>query len=65
MQAGTLETLIDQIRAFTERARDDGAPLTFSEYPDMVHVWHLLRGVTPEGMKAIDEAGSFIREHTS
>lgn len=65
VQAGSLETLVDQIRAFTTRARDAGVTLTFSEYPDMVHVWHLLRHATPEGTKAIDEAGAFIREHTN
>jgi acetyl esterase/lipase len=64
IQAGSLETLIDQIRAFVRRAREAGTPLTFSEYPDMVHVWHLLRGMTPEAARAIAEAGSFIRRHT-
>lgn len=64
VHAGGLETLVDQIRAFAERARAEGAPLTYAEYPDMVHVWHLLRSVTPEGLRAIEEAGAFIREHT-
>jgi acetyl esterase/lipase len=63
VQAGSLETLIDQIRAFATRAREAGTVLTFSEYPDMVHVWHLLRGMTPDAMRAIAEAGSFIRTH--
>jgi monoterpene epsilon-lactone hydrolase len=65
VQAGTLETLVDQIRAFERRARADGAALTYSEYPDMVHVWHLFRSVTSDGMKAINEAGEFIRQHTT
>jgi acetyl esterase/lipase len=65
LQAGALETLVDQIRAFATRAKEDGAPLCYSEYPDMVHVWHLLRRMTPEGTRAIDEAGAFIREHTT
>lgn len=65
VQAGALETLVDQIRAFEKHANADGAALTYSEYPAMVHVWHLLRSVTPEGQRAIDEAGAFIREHTS
>ena len=64
VQAGALETLVDQIRAFEKRARADGAAITYREYADMVHVWHLLRAVTPDAMKAIDEAGAFIREHT-
>jgi len=64
VQAGSLETLIDQIRVFVTRAREAGIALTFSEYPDMVHVWHLLRGMTPAAARAIAEAGSFIRTHT-
>ena len=64
VQAGALETLVDQIRAFAKRAQATGTTFTFSEYPDMVHVWHLFRAVTPEGGRAIDEAGAFIREHT-
>jgi epsilon-lactone hydrolase len=64
VQAGSLETLIDQIRDFATRAREAGTALTFSEYPDMVHVWHLLRGMTPAAERAIAEAGSFIRTHT-
>jgi len=64
VQAGSLETLVDQIRAFVSRAKEAGAPLTSSEYPDMVHVWHLLRAATPEATRAIDEAASFIRTHT-
>lgn len=65
VQAGSLETLVDQIRAFATRAKDAGNELTFSEYPDMVHVWHLLRAMTPEGGRAIDDAGTFIRAHTA
>lgn len=65
VQAGSAETLLDQIRAFATRAREEGVALTFSEYPDMVHVWHLLRAFTPEGARAIDEAGAFIRAHTT
>ncbi len=63
VQAGALETLVDQIRAFAKRAEETGATLTYSEYADMVHVWHLLRKMTPEGGKAIAEAGAFIQKH--
>jgi monoterpene epsilon-lactone hydrolase len=63
VQAGALETLVDQIRAFVKRATQARAPITYAEYPEMVHVWHLLRKFTPAGGKAIDEAGAFIRKH--
>ncbi|MBX3226060.1 MAG: alpha/beta hydrolase [Labilithrix sp.] len=65
VQAGSLETLVDQIRVFAARAKDAGNAVTYAEYPEMVHVWHLLRRMTPEGTKAIDEAGAFIRTHTA
>lgn len=65
VQAGAVETLVDQIRAFDARARAAGVPVTYSEYPDMVHVWHLLRSVTPDAVRAIDEVGAFVREHTT
>jgi acetyl esterase/lipase len=65
VQAGSRETLIDQIRAFATRAREAGTALTYSEYPHMVHVWHLLGGTTPDAARAIDEAGSFIRAHAN
>ena len=64
IQAGSLETLVDQIRAFVARASEDGIEQIYSEYPNMVHVWHLHRDVTPDGTRAIDEAGAFIRRHT-
>src|SRR5262249_53894749 len=64
VQAGSRETMVDQIRAFATRTRDAGTALTFSEYPDMVHVWHQFRGATPDAARAIAEAGAFIRKHT-
>lgn len=63
VQSGGAEVLRDQIQAFVERARDEGAGVTLSTYPDMVHVWHLMRDVTPDGQRAIDEAAAFARAH--
>jgi acetyl esterase/lipase len=61
VQAGGAEVLVDQIRAFADRAREAGVACTLSVCDDMVHVWHLLRVVTPDGQRAIDEAGAFVR----
>jgi epsilon-lactone hydrolase len=63
IQAGGAEVLVDQIRAFAARATDAGVDARLSVYDDMVHVWHLMRGVTPAGQRAIDEVGSFVRAH--
>ena len=63
VQAGGAEVLVDQIRAFATRATDAGVDVQLSIYDDMVHVWHLMRGATPAGQRAIDEAGAFARAH--
>jgi acetyl esterase/lipase len=65
VQAGGAEVLVDQIRAFADRARQAGVDVTLSVYDDMVHVWHLMRGVTPHGQRAIEEAGAFARAHVA
>ena len=63
VQAGGAEVLVDQIRAFAARALEAGVDIRLSVYDDMVHVWHLMRDVTPAGQRAIDEAGAFARAH--
>ena len=65
IQAGGAEVLVDQIRAFANRGREAGVDLTLSAYDDMVHAWHLMRDVTPDGQRAIDEAGAFARAHVA
>jgi epsilon-lactone hydrolase len=65
VQAGGAEVLVDQVRAFADRARAAGVDVTLSVYDDMVHVWHLMRDVTPHGQRAIDEAGAFVRAHVA
>jgi len=63
VQAGGAEVLVDQIRAFATRALEAGVDVRLSVYDDMVHVWHLMRGATPAGQRAIDEVGAFVRSH--
>ncbi len=65
IHAGGAEVLVDQIREFAARAEGAGVRVTLDVYPDMVHVWHLLRDVTPEGQRAIDAIGAFVRARTA
>ena len=65
VQAGEAEVLVDQIRAFAARAAGAGVDVRLEVYADMVHVWHLMRAVTPAGQRAIDEIGAFVRERTA
>jgi epsilon-lactone hydrolase len=61
VQAGDAEVLLDQVRDVAARASAVGAALELSVYPDMVHVWHMMRSATPAAQRAIDEVGAFVR----
>lgn len=63
VQAGEAEVLVDQVREFVRRARASGVEVQASVYSDMIHVWHMLRAVTPDAQRALDEVGAFVRAH--
>lgn len=65
VQVGDAEVLRDQVCSFVERARAAGVTVELSVYPDMVHVWHMMRGATGDARRAIDEVGAFVREHAA
>jgi epsilon-lactone hydrolase len=60
VHVGGAEVLHDQVCCFAQRAETAGADVRLAVYPDMVHVWHMMRGVTPEAQRAIDEVGAFV-----
>lgn len=59
---GTAEMLLDQVRAFGQRAKEAGLPLTFHEIPGMVHNCYLLAGYFPECQAAIDDLGTWMKK---
>ncbi|MCX4240488.1 alpha/beta hydrolase [Paraliomyxa miuraensis] len=61
VQAGALEVLVDQIRAFARRAEAAGVDVQLSVHDEMVHVWHILHGIIPEARAGIEEIASFVR----
>ncbi len=65
VHAGNAETLVDQVREFAARAIAAGVDLRLSVYDDMVHVWHMMRGATPNAQRAIDEIGAFVGKHAA
>jgi len=65
VHAGAAETLVDQIGAFVGKAKAAGVDVELAVYDDMVHVWHMLRSVTPEAPRAIDAVGASVRRHTA
>ena len=65
IQAGDAEVLVDQIRAFADRAAAAGVDVRLTVYPDMVHVWHMMRHVTESAENAIEEIARFVDQHST
>jgi acetyl esterase/lipase len=64
VQAGSAETLRDDIASLAEALRRASVDVTHSEYADMPHVWHMFRAQLPAARQAIDEIASFVRKHS-
>ncbi len=62
VQVGTAEILLDDSTRLNERARAAGVDVTLEVWDEMIHVWHFLAGILPEGQQAIDRVGQFVRE---
>jgi acetyl esterase/lipase len=58
---GSREMLRDQVVDFVARAKDAGVDVHAEEYPDMVHNWITLHGLTPEAERAYQAMGRFVR----
>ena len=62
VQAGTHETLLDDISDFVRKAKEAGVDVTFDVWEEMFHCWQIFSSVLPEGQQAIDNIGAYIRE---
>jgi acetyl esterase/lipase len=62
IQVGENETLIDDATRLAERAKIAGVDVTLEVWDEMVHLWHLLAPIVPEGQQAIDRIGEWMRE---
>lgn len=62
IQVGTSETLYDDSIRLDERARAAEVDVTFEVWDEMVHVWHLFAAMLPEGQRAIEAIGEYLRE---
>jgi len=61
IHAGGDEAMLDDSRKLAERAKDAGAPASFTMFEGMWHVFHTAGMDMPESRKAIDEIGGFVR----
>lgn len=58
---GSIETLLDDARAITDRARAAGVEAVLEVWDDMPHVWTRFASILPEGQQAVDRIGDFMR----
>jgi epsilon-lactone hydrolase len=60
IQAGRCEILYDSIRAFAERAREQGADVTLESWEDMTHVFQMFGTEAPQSTEALRRIGEVI-----
>ena len=65
VQVGTSETLYDDATRLADRAKAASVDVTLEPWDEMIHVWHLFAEALPEGQKAIDRIGEFVRQHAN
>ncbi len=63
IHVGSAETLLSDATRIAERAGAADVNVTLEIWKDMVHGWHIFAPILPEGQKAIDRVGEFIKGH--
>lgn len=63
IQVGSEEILYDDAVTLDKLASEAGVTSELEVWDGMMHVWHLMAGVLPEGKKAINRIGAFIAGH--
>ena len=65
IHVGTAETLLDDATRLTERAKRAGVEVTLESWDDMIHVWHLFAPLLPEGQRAVERVGEYVRQRAA
>ncbi|MDX1648776.1 MAG: alpha/beta hydrolase [Myxococcota bacterium] len=63
IQVGTAETLYDDAVRLAEKAEAAGVDVTLEPWDDMIHVFQAFAGMLPEGERAIERLGEYLRKH--
>ena len=63
IQAGSIETLLDDSRRVADKAAKSGTPVELEVWPGMIHVFQALSPLVPEARRAISGIGSFVSRH--
>ncbi len=62
IQTGKKEILHDEILEFSAKAKKSGVAVTLEKWPGLAHSWHLFASQVPEGQKAIDQIGIYLKK---
>jgi acetyl esterase/lipase len=65
VQVGSIETLLEDAKALTQRAQAAGVLAEWEVWEDMPHVWHHFAPILPEAQQAIARIGEFVRKYTA
>ena len=65
VQVGGREILLDDSRAFAERARQAGVDVSLEVWDEMIHVWHAFADLLPEGVQACERIAEFLERRWS
>lgn len=63
IQVGDHEVLLDDARILADRARDAGVDVDYQVWPNMFHVWHAFWPMLPQGDRAIEVIGDYLRKY--
>lgn len=63
LQCGSEEMLRDDSVRLAAKAKAAGVDVTFEEWEEMVHVWHLFADRLADGREALARVGEFVRAH--
>jgi epsilon-lactone hydrolase len=61
IQVGSDEIMLDDSTRVAERAKAAGVEVTLDIWEGMWHVWHAFAAQLPEGQRALEQIGQFIR----
>ena len=64
LSVGEIDTTRDDSTRLAARAGNDGTAVTLEVNPEMIHGFHGLANLFPEGKAALERAAEFVRRHT-
>jgi acetyl esterase/lipase len=65
VQVGEAECLLDDALKFADVARAAGVDLTYEQWPDMIHVWHMFAPRLAAATEALEAIGSWLTKRWS